>query len=450
MSETRPGGAAAALQQPVATGGAPDEYGGTDQYLAQQAWLGLIRGHPSPEHALSGQAQWQAFIDEATRHELRSLTYRLLADDTVLGAPESLLETLRPQYVQTAVRNAHLFKHSARMARVLGERGISVMLLKGMHLARFVYAEPALRTMADVDILVRREHLAEAERVFLEHGYGPTPRPDLEEFCRWSNHLAKLSKPDAPVFEVHWHIERPTSPFTIDIEGLWERSQAATLESVPVRLPAPEDAIIHLALHGSYHHRFDRSALKGMVDIHTLVVRQKDAIDWAALVKRAIDWGAAGFLYSTLRLTTDILGTPVPESVLRDLPRQREDEDVIDVARRFILVPRPEVPKAYVKLARSTTLRERVRLLIENLFLPRAKMERVYRLRRGSPLVWAYYPIRVVTLVVKRTGLSLGALFRTRKLQAPLTREEERLRIQAWVKDLPGDHRPPWLDKDDR
>ena len=38
------------------------------------------------------------------------------------------------------------------------------------------------------------------------------------------------------MFEIHWGIERPTSSFAIDIEGLWARSRTATLEGVPVRL----------------------------------------------------------------------------------------------------------------------------------------------------------------------------------------------------------------------
>lgn len=421
----------------------PREYETADQYAAQQAWIALLRGRAGPGTTRLSDAQWSWLVEEVTRHELRSLTYRLLADDTTLGAPAPILETLRPQYVQNAIRNAHLFRHTSQLAKALSARGIPVMLLKGMHLARYLYAEPALRSMADVDIMVPRDRLAEAERVFLDHGYGPTPRPDLEEFCKWSNHLAKLTKPDAPVFEVHWSIERPTSPFRIDLEGLWARSRDATLDGAPVKLLSPEDLVLHLALHGSYHHRFDRSALKGMLDIHTAVVRHASDFDWSALTGRAAEWGASGFLYSTLRLTSEILGTPVPEAVLRQLPRQREDEDVIEVARRYILIPRPELPKAYVRIAKTQSLRERAELLVENLFLPRAKMERVYKLRRGSPLVWAYYPIRVVTLIFRRTSLSLGALFRTSRMRAPLDREEERLRIQAWVKDLPGDHRPP-------
>ena len=65
-------------------------------------------------------------------------------------------------------------------------------------------------------------------------------------------------------------------------------------------------------------------------------------------------------------------------------------------------------------------------------------MERVYQLRRGTRLVWPYYAYRLASLVVKRGSLPLRALFRTGTMRAPIDREEQRLRIEGWVKDLPG------------
>lgn len=410
------------------------------QLLAQRAWIALLRGGTGTSvlGALTDE-QWGLLAAEAQRHQLSALTYRLLSQHPRShGAPATILERLRPAYREAALHNAVLVRQTSQAASWLAARGIPVMLLKGMHLAQFVYAEPALRNMADVDIMVPRERLAEAERIFLDHGYGPLPRPDLDEYCIWSNHLAKLTKPGAPVFEVHWHIERPTSSFQIDLDGLWARSRAATLEGIPVRLLGVEDLVLHLVLHGSYHHRFDRSALKGLVDIDAVVVRHRDEIDWNALAQRAAEWGAAGFLYTTLQLTVDILGTPIPAAALRAIPRDRSDEELVEVARRYILLPGQELPKVYVKLAQSRNLRERLQLLVRNVFLPRRKMERVYGLGRDSAAVWAFYVIRLVVLPVKRGSLSIRALFRTRAMNAPLDREEQRLRIEQWVKDLPG------------
>ena len=416
------------------------EDGTADQLAAQRAWIALVRDEHTvdPVPALTG-AQWSSFADEALRHQMAGLTYRLLTQHPEAhGAPESTLKRLRPAYRDIALRNAVFFRQTSRITKELDARGIPVMLLKGLHLARYTYADPAMRSMADVDIMVPRNRLAEAEQIFLEQGYGPTPRPDLEEFCSWSNHLAKLTKPNAPVFEVHWGIERPTSPFRIDLDGLWARSRTESLEGAAVQVMSHEDLLLHLVLHASYHHRFDRSAFKGLYDIHAVVVRHRDEIDWKALGERAVEWGASGFLFSTLRLTTELLGTPVPASLVRSLPHEREDEEIIEIARRYILMPGQRLPKVYVKLARSQSVGERANLLVQHVFLPRSRMERVYGLRRGTRLLWPFYIYRLGELLVKRGSLPLSELFRAVAMRAPMDREEQRLRIQGWVKDLPG------------
>ena len=430
--------AAPYASRPTGTAGAGDR--SADQLVAQRAWIALLRGEHADGAPALTDAQWSFLADEAQRHQLPGLTYRLLNE--LPGAPAFVLQRLRPAYLDIALRNAVLFRHTSRMTSELAARGIPVMLLKGIHLARFTYDEPAMRNMADVDIMVPRDRLAEAEQIFLANDYGPLPRPDLEQFCTWSNHLAKLTKPGHPVFEVHWGIERPTSPFRIDLEGLWARARTDTLDGAPVHLLSHEDLLLHLALHASYHHRFDRSALKGLADVHWVVVRHRDEIDWRALVDRAVEWGAAGFLYATLRLSAEILGTPVKPETLRALPHEREDEEVVEIARRYILMPGQRLPKVYVKLARSHSLRERTTLLFRHVFLPRSTMERVYALKRGTSLVWPYYAYRLASLVVKRGSLPLRALFRTDTMRAPIDREEQRLRIEGWVKDLPGAGRP--------
>ena len=406
---------------------------------AQELWLAHLRGKVTPGLPALSDDEWSWLAEEASRHQLRGLTYRLLADGPFAGqVPVQVRDRLRTAYVDTATRNAWFFRQTSLIVRELDRHGIQVMLLKGVHLARFVYTEPALRSMADVDIMVSREQLPEAERVLLDLGFGPRPRPDLAERCTWSNHLDKLEKEGAPVVELHWHIERPRSAFSIDLAGLWQRSQPATLDGAPVRLLAPEDLVLHLVLHASYHHRFDRSALKAIVDINAVILRYGEAFRWPLLVERAIEWKASGFVYTTLRLAADILDSPVPEPVLRTLPYERADEEMVAVARRFIMMPRAEVPKVFVKLARSQTLVERFRLIVRGVFLTRHQMEMSYGLRPGSPRVYWYYLARPATLLLKRSSLLFRALLQPRALGPHLDLDEDRLRLQRWAKDPPG------------
>ena len=405
---------------------------------AQHAWLALLRDEFGPGQLLSDQqGSWLA--DEATRHHLRGVTYRRVADSPFAAVvPGAVWERLRSFYLETAGRNAVLVRQTSGIVRELAAREIPVLLLKGMHLAQFVYADPGLRSMADVDIMVRREHLAEAERVFLAHGYGPLPRPAVTEWCGWNHHLAKLSKAGAPEVELHWNIQRPSGPFRIDLEGLWQRSRAATLDGAPVQLLAPEDLLLHLTIHLSQQHHFRRAALKGVVDIATVIAAQGNRIDWELLARRATDWGAAGVLYTTLRLAEEILAVPVPPSLLHQLPHSARDEEVVEVARRFILELHTVLPMAYRQLARPGSLRTRARLLAGAVFLPRERMEQLYGLRPGTLLVFPCYGLRLASLLRKRSGLLLQSLFRGRVIQQTVDREQDRQLLERWSSLSPG------------
>lgn len=412
-----------------------------DPLAVERVWLAHLRGEPAGASIPLSERQWTLLADEAARHRLRGLTYRALADGPSAGdIPVPVRERLRAAYVEAAVRNALLFRETAQIAAALRAAGIPVMLLKGLHLARFVYPEPALRTMADADLMVPRDQLARAEQVLLERGYGPVPRPEIEPFCAWSNHLAKLEKAGAADVELHWTIERPTSPFRIDLAGLWARSREAGLEGVPVRVLGAEDLLLHLALHVSYHHRFDRSALKGLADVQAVVrtYAGRGELDWDTVADRANAWGASGFVYTTLRLAERILAVPIPPPVLRSLRHEAQDEAMSALAERYILEPAVALPRPYIELARSRRPGERWRMILEHVFLPREKMERLYGLRPGSARVYPYYAARFLGLLARRSGLLLRSLLRIGPMPRALDREAARIEIESWTRQSTG------------
>lgn len=402
----------------------------------QRALFALVGGRADVDVSQLSAAEWGALEEDATRHNVRGLVYRRLADSPAASAvPAELMARLRAMYVDTAGRNARALHETRRMAKALADRGIEVILLKGIYLARFTYDEPALRNMADVDVMVRRDRLAEAEAVYLAQGYGPQPRPDVDEFCRRSNHLAKLVKPGVPVVEVHWAIERPTSPFTIDLDGLWARAVSLELDGVPVKALAPEDALLHLAVHLSYHHLFDRAALKGLVDVGALLGRHREQFDWPAMLARAAAWGVSGFVYTTLRLAEELLAVGVPAAVLSALPRSADDERAVHIARRFILEPSEALPVAVRDLARTHSAGEGWRSIARNIFLSRSQMARLYGMDERSPFVWLAYPWRALELAGRGVVWLARTLARREAGRAPLEREHDRQRLEAWSRE---------------
>jgi hypothetical protein len=96
-----------------------------DRHLAQQAWVATLSGAGSdlPLSTLT-EAQCVLFVEEARRHQLSGLRYRaLLERQKIDGAPQRVLDGLRPAYVETALRNAVFFSlHGQDGTAARGER----------------------------------------------------------------------------------------------------------------------------------------------------------------------------------------------------------------------------------------------------------------------------------------------------------------------------------------
>lgn len=201
----------------------------------------------------------------------------------------------------------------------LGERavgaGMAVMLLKGAALTGWIYPWSAPRLGVDLDLLI---HPADGKRVgsllaglAVEQDKFPG-RPRLARLAYERSFLVQ-----APVqveLDVH-HGLAYDALYRIDYDGLWRRSAPhPDFGQVGLRVPSPEDTLLHLAIHALYDLR---SWSRHDVDAALLI--SHEPIAWSRLVDRARQWGAAAGLFLLLERVARGLGCPVPEPVLTGL-----------------------------------------------------------------------------------------------------------------------------------
>ena len=127
--------------------------------------------------------------------------------------------------------------------RFNADDGVRVIVLKGAHLGNLVYGSPALRTMGDLDLMVRRDQLSVAERLLARLGYTPLYEPLKQMDFTNHHHTRPLSRPGGIRIDVHWNIERPTAPVQADLDGIWHRAVAARIAGVDVLVLSPEDLV---------------------------------------------------------------------------------------------------------------------------------------------------------------------------------------------------------------
>jgi hypothetical protein len=171
---------------------------------------------------------------------------------------------------------------------IFDRQGIDHRVLKGSAVAQLDYSDPALRSFADIDLLVSSKQFDDAVRVLVEQGHTrlyPEPRPAFDR--RFSKGTSfKL----ATGFELDLHRTFVMGPYglMVDLDELWSHSEEFELGGRTLRTLGAEERLLHACYHaalGDYPPR-----LMPRRDIVEMVLfGQRDESRVLAL---AANWGA--------------------------------------------------------------------------------------------------------------------------------------------------------------
>ncbi|HLV78961.1 MAG TPA: nucleotidyltransferase family protein [Chthonomonadaceae bacterium] len=253
---------------------------------------------------------WPAVVRLSLEHGMAPLVARELSDfrdDPRI--PAGVAACFARMAEANAFRNRVLFRETARLVRALEAAEIRALVLKGVGLALTIYADPALRSFADIDLLVRPEDLEAADHVARTCGFRREDGGTSPVFYH-SEHVATceediLTELLAPEYdprvsaetiarlghrvplEIHFGLFcLPSGALRrVDMEPFWERAQVVILpDGTRMRVPSPEAMLVHLAAHAAGD-LFRK--LVFAVDIALLLRRYAAALDWARVTALA-------------------------------------------------------------------------------------------------------------------------------------------------------------------
>jgi hypothetical protein len=396
------------------------------------------RIHQALEHP---QLAWARLAHRACFHGIAPLLYyRLQQIDLTEVLPSAALQVWQRAYYATALTHRLFSQALQRVLRALQAGGTAVIVLKGAALAETVYPSPAVRPMRDVDLLVRAADLARVEDTLRALGYRLTEGPHPKAWWRAQHYHWTFRQPAAPPLdmplEVHWHLDRPSRPFAIEIEGLWQRAVPTTIAGVDTRILAPEDQLLHLCLHtcrhagGPLHEGRMNLRLLSFCDLAAVIQHDASTMDWAQLARRAQQWGVAPYVALPLQLARDLVGAAVPEAALAALEAERVDARLLGWVCDELLEDPGTAPPALARLRRWQRGGFRDWAAVLGTLRSPAVRDRA----AGSPpamLRYGNYPVRLAHLV-RRFGPVLWRLIR----QDPvLTAQAERkVHLAAWLR----------------
>ncbi|NMC17688.1 MAG: nucleotidyltransferase family protein [Chloroflexi bacterium] len=400
--------------------------------LLAYPWEGTMAEKTSP----LAPEDWRALLEEAEKRALTlTLYYRLRVAHGEALVPEWVWEHLQTVYLAATARNMVMLHHAAGILRALQERGIEVIVLKGLYLVEQVYPEIGLRTFSDLDLLVRREQLADALTLMQNQGYRLSTWYDPQAQNTDIKHLPPLEKAQYPTLELHWSILEEDEPFEIEAAGLWERAVETTIAGVKTRALDSEDFLLHLALHFTYQHRL-RGGLRNLYDIAEVLEQRMARMNWQKLLATAQQWGAQRVTWLTFQLVEGVTGVTAPKEVMTALLPEGADSSAVGAA----LEQAGSLDDAWAGLTPDLAAFSaagffgKIKLLIQRVFISHRVLAREYNINPASPLIMVYYLARVRDLWGRYARSGWRIVAGEEEALAGADFEQQNTRLREWMR----------------
>jgi hypothetical protein len=246
------------------------------------------------------------------------LVYRALRERHQLHTqPMVVRQELRRLYREETILEPFRREEVARVLDGLAQAGIGALVFKGTALAYTCYPEPALRPRLDTDLLIRRDAVDTASRVFERLGCTRALRTAGELVTHQFTYVSARHGLDI-AFDVHWKLSDPQA--FADLFSFEELDRAATPAPALARTAralGDEHALLVACTHRVAHH-YDKEILGFLYDID-LLSRRLSLPAWDRVVAMAATKRIRRVTLRGLDLASRLLGTPIPERVRLEL-----------------------------------------------------------------------------------------------------------------------------------
>lgn len=282
--------------------------------LCAPSQAGVQATVPTPERAIGVMQGWNSAVwphiqQLVFMHGVGPyLHYTLPATPLYAALPPPFRTWLADQYQMNEARIQRMHEELGAILHTAQQHGIAIMPLKGSVLSLRAYARPALRPMADLDLLVQPADFATMSRLLQTLGYRLTETH--------SPHKVAFRHPNANRV-VSYTTEHPDNPREVELlsqidRRIWYQStenepvidlfadsQAGVLLGYPVRIASEAAATLLYAIHLSKHLMKGTARLLQLLDL---------ALVLPAPVTVPDAW--ANWIYPSLLLVQKVLPQP--------------------------------------------------------------------------------------------------------------------------------------------
>jgi putative nucleotidyltransferase-like protein len=249
----------------------------------------------------------------ADHHGIVIALYRAFQRGDISSPEGTALATLARSRRAGALR---ISVAAGEVSEWLGQAEVGHAVLKGPAVAAAY--EDADREFVDLDVLVAPGQMGDAISTLEAHGarrLEGVPWPRLDGIGELT-----LGLPSGVALDLHAdlvHRADVRRDFCLPVESLLDRATTARILARDIPVLDPEDTLIHVALHAVIS---GGDRLVWLADLDALI--RRDQVSWPDLLRRAHEARTALVVGVMLDRASMVLGTPVPEEVLRALRRR--------------------------------------------------------------------------------------------------------------------------------
>lgn len=303
--------------------------------------------------------------------------------------PDSVPGAWRMRTLRELQRSTLRQRQLAEMAAGFERAGLDLVMLKGAWLAESVYANPVLRSMTDIDVLIRTDQRDRSHAMMLQLGYTATADTLHSRFAYDQGYC----HPQHPyAVEMHWAMscELETDSPEADMGAVWRHVEPTRLYGFPCFALSVPDQLAHL-VHHMLHHLF-AVPLRSYLDIALLMRTRGDALTPEAITAAGTRWQTGTAIPFILRFVADLFDIPLPATLTNSVPQ------IEATWRDAVLHALSRLPHGSERGAESTMLcyrraglAGRARLVLGRIFMPRVFLAERYpsaRVLAGVPWAW--------------------------------------------------------------
>lgn len=370
----------------------------------------------------------------AIQHQVESLAYPTIKElfEHKQGADKKVLDLWKNDALKLALKQNRYMNGANKTIRTLADAGIPVIVLKGLVIKDY-YPKPEMRSMMDVDLLIKEIHMNSAVKILRNIGYHKKGS---------DNKHTTLSAPRQLFLELHTCLIK--EHFIDKAEhwekSLWESCIDYNYDGVTVLALSFENHLIYICMHMANHMVSSGFGLRQLCDLVVYIEKNNDKIDWPEFLKKTEELGIEQFITTLMQTCKKLFDLEVPEKYKLNIVEENNLNQFIEYVFSGGVFGKNETKRIigsyYINAIGKSKIENkpgRFKRIITLLFPPYRYMCNKYKCLVKVPIIlpvaWLY---RIIINVFKREKVSAHK-FDLKSLSQSNNQFDEHYKLLKWM-----------------